>query len=149
MAVQIAVVSGMALLITVVVYSLVAGIVKIDDLGLYLVKVPELDAWGRVRRKIGAGLLRLAPLLMKTLSVVGTAAMFLVGGGILMHGLPGTHELTHHLVVPVQSIPFVGDVASALMPTLMNAIVGVLAGGLLVGMATMGKSFLVKLKVTT
>ena len=149
MAVQIAVVSGMAVLITVGVYSLVAGIVKIDDVGLYLVKVPELDAWGRVRRKIGAGLLSLAPLLMKTLSVVGTAAMFLVGGGILMHGLPGTHELTHHLVGPVRSIPFVGDVASALMPTLMNAIVGVLAGGLLVGMATMGKSFLVKLKVTT
>ena len=149
MAVQIAVVSGMALLITAGVYSLVAGIVKIDDVGLYLVKVPELDAWGRVRRKIGAGLLSLAPLLMKTLSVVGTAAMFLVGGGILMHGLPGTHELTHPLVGPVRSIPFVGDVASALMPTLMNAIVGVLAGGLLVGMATMGKSFLVKLKVTT
>ena len=149
MVVQIAVVSGMALLITAGVYSLVAGIVKIDDVGLYLVKVPELDAWGRVRRKIGAGLLSLAPLLMKTLSVVGTAAMFLVGGGILMHGLPGTHELTHHLVGPVRNIPFVGDVASALMPTLMNAIVGVLAGGLLVGMATMGKSFLVKLKVTT
>ena len=146
MAVQIAVVSGMALLITVVVYSLVAGIVKIDDLGLYLIKVPEADAWGKVYRKIGAGLLSLAPLLMKTLSVVGTAAMFLVGGGILMHGLPGTHELTHHLVVPVQSIPFVGGITSALMPTLINAIVGVLAGGLLVCMAAVGKSFLARVK---
>jgi predicted DNA repair protein MutK len=148
MAVQIAVVSGMALLITVGVYSLVAGIVKIDDAGLYLVKIPEVDAWGKVCRKIGAGLLSLAPLLMKTLSVVGTASMFLVGGGILMHGLPGTHELMNHLVGFVQSLPLVGGITSALMPTLMNAIVGVLAGGLLVCMALMGKSFLAKFKAT-
>ena len=148
MAVQIAVVSGMALLITVGVYSLVAGIVKIDDAGLYLVKIPEVDAWGKVCRKIGAGLLSLAPLLMKTLSVVGTAAMFLVGGGILIHGLPGTHELMNHLVGFVQSLPLVGGITSALMPTLMNAIVGVLAGGLLVCMALMGKSFLAKFKAT-
>ena len=148
MAVQIAVVSGMALLITVVVYSLVAGIVKIDDAGLYLIKVPEVDAWGRMSRKVGAGLLRLAPLLMKTLSVVGTAAMFLVGGGILMHGFPGTQELTHHLVGSAQSIPLVGGITSALMPTVINAIVGVLAGGLLVSMASMGKGFLAKLKAT-
>jgi predicted DNA repair protein MutK len=146
MAVQVAVVSGMALLITVGVYSLVAGIVKIDDAGLYLIKVPEVDAWGRLRRKIGAGLLTLAPLLMKTLSVVGTAAMFLVGGGILMHGFSGAHELTHYLAGPVQNIPLIGDATSALMPTLINAIVGVLAGGLLVFTTSMGKGLLAKLK---
>lgn len=146
MAVQIAVVSGMALFITVGVYSLVAGIVKIDDVGLYLNKVPGVDAWGRICRKVGAGLLILAPLLMKTLSVVGTAAMFLVGGGILVHGLPGSHELTHYLVEPVQSIPLVGGVISALMPTIMNAVIGVLAGGLLVSMASVGKDLIAKLK---
>ena len=147
MAVQIAVVSGMALLITVGVYSLVAGIVKIDDAGLYLVKVPEVDVWGRFCRKVGYGLLSLAPLLMKTLSVVGTAAMFLVGGGILMHGIPGAHGLTHHLVEPIQGVPLVGGVTSALIPTIINAIVGVVSGGFLVCLASMGKGALAKFKL--
>jgi predicted DNA repair protein MutK len=148
MAVQIAVVSGMALFITVGVYSLVAGIVKIDDAGLYLVKNSGEDLWGKIRKKIGAGLLSLAPLLMKTLSVVGTAAMFLVGGGILMHGVPASHELTHHLSEMVREIPLAGGVASALMPTIANAIVGLLAGGLLVCLASIGRGLLGKLKAT-
>jgi predicted DNA repair protein MutK len=148
MAVQIAVVSGMALLITVGVYSLVAGIVKIDDAGMYLVKVPGVDVWGKICQKIGAGLLRLAPLLMKTLSVVGTAAMFLVGGGILMHGIPVSHELTHGLTESVQGVPLAGGVMTALLPTIVSAIVGVFAGGVLVCLASIGKGVLVKLKVT-
>jgi len=148
MAVQIAVVSGMAMLITVGVYSLVAGIVKIDDVGMYLVKVPGVDTWGKICQRIGAGLLILAPLLMKTLSVVGTAAMFLVGGGILIHGLPVSHELTHHLAEFVKGIPLAGGVTSALMPTIVNAIVGVLAGGFLVSLASIGKGILSKLKAT-
>jgi predicted DNA repair protein MutK len=148
MAVQIAVVSGMALLITVGVYSLVAGIVKIDDAGMYLVKVPGIDMWGKMCQRVGAGLLSLAPLLMKTLSVVGTAAMFLVGGGILMHGLPVSQELTQHLAGSVQGIPLAGGVTSALIPTFVNAIVGILAGGFLVCVASIGKGLLVKLKAT-
>jgi len=148
MSVQIAVVSGMALLITVGVYSLVAGIVKIDDAGMYLVEVPGVDVWGKLCQRVGAGLLILAPLLMKTLSVVGTAAMFLVGGGILMHGLPDSHELTNHLAGLVQGLPLAGGVTSALMPTIVNAIVGLLAGGFLVSLATIGKVVLSKLKAT-
>lgn len=148
MAVQIAVVSGMALCITVGVYSLVAGIVKIDDAGLYLTKVPAFDVWGRVCNKTGRGLLRLAPLLMKTLSVVGTVAMFMVGGGILMHGLPGAHELIAHLVVPLQSIPIVGGATSAVMPTIMDAIIGLLAGSLLLPLVTLGKTTFGKIKAS-
>ena len=80
---RITVLAGIALLMTAGVYGLVAGIVKLDDLGLRLQR--GASAAGR---SVGAGLLRAAPLLMKTLSVVGTAAMFMVGGGILLHGWP-------------------------------------------------------------
>jgi predicted DNA repair protein MutK len=146
MPVQIGVVSGMALFITIGVYSLVAGIVKIDDAGLYLTKVPASDMWGQVCQKTGRGLLRLAPLLMKSLSVVGTAAMFMVGGGILMHGLPGAHELTHHLIEPLRDIPVVGGFSSALMPTFIDAIVGVVAGGILLPLVSAGKVAFEKVK---
>jgi predicted DNA repair protein MutK len=145
MAVQIAVVSGMALCVTVGVYSLVAGIVKIDDVGLSLTRVPAFDMWGRVRRKAGRGLLRTAPLLMKSLSVVGTLAMFMVGGGILMYGLPGAHELTAYLVEFLRRIPLVGGATSALIPTIMDAAVGALAGGLLLSLITLGKTTLGKI----
>src|SRR5512139_2242938 len=95
MGTQIAVVAGIALLMTIGVYAVVAGIVKLDDAGLYLVKIGAANLWGAWWRTFGKGLLRLAPYLMKTLSIVGTAAMFLVGGGILTHGLPGAHSLPH------------------------------------------------------
>ena len=146
MAVQVAVVSGMALFITVGVYALVAGIVKMDDAGLYLAKVPAIDAWGSLCRKAGSGLLSLAPLLMKALSIVGTAAMFMVGGGILMHGLPGAHKLTDHLAESLQGIPLAGSASSALIPTVIAAIIGVLVGGLLLTLASMGKGAIAKLK---
>ncbi|TXH88289.1 MAG: DUF808 domain-containing protein [Rhodoferax sp.] len=81
---QLAVLSTIALLMTVGVYGLVAGIVKLDDLGLYLNRRASSLA-----QAVGAGILWAAPWLMKLLSVAGTAAMFLVGGGILVHGLPG------------------------------------------------------------
>lgn len=148
MTVQIAVVSGMALFITIGVYSLVAGIVKIDDAGLYLANVPSVDLWGRACRMAGRGLLRLAPMLMKTLAVVGTAAMFIVGGGILMHGLPGTQELTHHWIESFRGIPFVGSTTSALMPTILSAITGVLAGGLLLPLVALGKAALARLNAS-
>ena len=74
------------------VITVVAGIVKLDDAGLYLLRTQTTQPWGKVRQTLGKGLLRLAPYLMKALSIVGTAAMFMVGGGILVHGLPGSHE---------------------------------------------------------
>jgi predicted DNA repair protein MutK len=84
---QFAVLAGIGLFMTVGVYGLVAGIVKMDDLGQHL-----LDKGGAVARAVGRGLLATAPRLMKALTVIGTAAMFLVGGGILTHGLPPVHH---------------------------------------------------------
>ena len=89
---QVLVVSGIALLMTVGVYGLVAGIVKLDDAGLHLIQEKASDAWGGFKRALGRGILRVAPYLMKTLSIVGTAAMFLVGGGILVHGIPVAYD---------------------------------------------------------
>jgi predicted DNA repair protein MutK len=85
-ATRVGVLSGIAILMTIGVYGLVAGIVKLDDAGLYLSRRANAAA-----RALGAAILRLAPWLMKGLSVAGTAAMFLVGGGILAHGLPFLH----------------------------------------------------------
>jgi predicted DNA repair protein MutK len=84
---QVIVMSGIAIVMTVGVYGLVAGIVKLDDLGLWLTQKP-----GQFAKKIGSAILSAAPYMMKTLSVVGTAAMFLVGGGILTHGVPVLHH---------------------------------------------------------
>lgn len=92
---QVAVLSGIAILITVGVYGLVAGIVKLDDAGLYLSRRTENYA-----RTLGAAILRAAPWLMKGLSVAGTAAMFLVGGGILVHGIPPLHRLVENAGMP-------------------------------------------------
>ena len=84
---QVGVLSGMAILMTVGVYGLVAGIVKLDDAGLHLSRKE-----GGVARSLGIAILNVAPWLMKALSVAGTAAMFLVGGGILLHGIPALHR---------------------------------------------------------
>lgn len=92
---QLAVLSGIAVLMTVGVYGLVACIVKLDDAGLHLSRKE-----GRLARALGAAILRVAPWLMKGLSVAGTAAMFLVGGGILVHGIPPLHHLAENAGMP-------------------------------------------------
>jgi predicted DNA repair protein MutK len=94
---QLMVLAGVAVLMTLGVYGLVAGIVKIDDLGLYLTRRPSDTPEGGMTHALGRWLLRAAPVLMKVLSVAGTAAMFLVGGGILVHGFPFLHHLTEGL----------------------------------------------------
>ena len=125
---QVVVMSGIAIVMTVGVYGLVAGIVKLDDLGLWLTQKP-----GQMAKKIGGGILSAAPYMMKTLSVVGTAAMFLVGGGILTHGVPVVH---HWIEAVSQSIAGL----AWLMPTLLNAVVGIIAGGVvLVVVQMLGK----------
>ncbi|QKE65306.1 DUF808 domain-containing protein [Aquipseudomonas campi] len=134
---QVTVLSGIALLMTVGVYGLVAGIVKLDDAGLYLSQRASaaLQACGR-------GILWLAPWLMKLLSVVGTAAMFMVGGGILTHGIPGAHELIHHWVEAVAGIAAIGGVLAVLTPTLIDALFGVVVGALVLGVVTVtGKAW--------
>lgn len=137
MGTQIAVVSGIAALMTVGVYGLVAGIVKLDDAGLHLVRS---NPQGGVRRTIGQGLLKTAPYLMKTLSVVGTIAMFIVGGGILMHGLPIAQEWLHHAELSAGHVPGIGGVLAALTPTLLNTLAGIAAGALALAVVTSGKA---------
>jgi predicted DNA repair protein MutK len=90
---QIAVLSGIALWMTVGVYGLVGCIVKLDDAGLYLSLKGGDSAALRFQRSLGRAILKAAPYLMKGLSVAGTVAMFLVGGGILTHGVPALHHL--------------------------------------------------------
>jgi hypothetical protein len=137
--VQVAVLVGIAFLITAGVYGVVAGIVKLDDAGLWLSRRAGEGALTRLQRRLGRAMLAAAPWLMKTLSVVGTAAMFLVGGGILVHGLPWLHELIHGVAHEAELIPGVGVILGGLTPALMNGLVGVLAGALLLGAVTLGQ----------
>jgi len=120
-ATQVAVLSGIGLLMTVGVYGLVAAIVKMDDAGAWL-----LERGGRVQAAIGRALLLTAPQLMKALTVIGTAAMFLVGGGILMHGMPGGHAITH-------AIEGATGAAAVLATSLADMLLGVVAGALALG----------------
>jgi hypothetical protein len=130
--VQLAVLAGIAVIMTVGVYGLVAGIVKLDDAGLYLSRKPG------IRRSIGAAILRAAPYLMKGLAVVGTAAMFLVGGGILVHGMPGGHELIHALAHGAGSIPGIGGMLEAAVPLVLDAVAGIAAGAVVLVGVTLG-----------
>lgn len=129
---QVIVVSFIAVSITVFVYGLVAGIVKIDDAGLYLLKAKANTAWGGFKRFVGRSLLRIAPILMKTLTIVGTAAMFLVGGGILVHGLPPLHHFVEQVEAYAHQVAEIGHILSAIVPTLLNGVFGIIAGGILV-----------------
>ncbi|WP_434667301.1 DUF808 domain-containing protein [Aeromonas sp. NJAU223] len=126
---QIAVVAGIALLMTVGVYGLVGFIVKLDDIGLHLLQKPD---GGTLRRAVGRGLLVSAPKLMHLLALVGTIAMFMVGGGILVHGWPFAHHLIEGAAASLAPLAGVGAVLAAVTPTLLNALVGVLAGLVLV-----------------
>lgn len=128
-AMQAAVVSGIAILMTIGVYGLVAGIVKLDDLGLLLVR----DRATGIRRALGNGILWFAPWLMKTLSVVGTVAMFLVGGSILLHGVPHSHDFVHAAEVLVQQLDWIGGALKAITPALVSGAFGVLAGAIVLG----------------
>ena len=118
-------------MMTVGVYGLVAAIVKLDDAGLFLSRRTGADTAARAQRALGAGILRAAPHFMRGLSVLGTAAMFLVGGGILAHGLPGAETLVHRLGESLATLP-AGAVLAWLTPLLANAVLGLLAGGVAV-----------------
>ena len=120
---KVMVLSVIAILMTVGVYGFVAMIVKIDDLGLYLTQQAS-----SFKQTIGRGLLAFAPKLMKTLTIVGTIAMFLVGGGIISHGVPLLHHLTEGSVDYAEHIPTVGSIVGALTPTLINLVIGFVAG---------------------
>ncbi|NTX17046.1 DUF808 domain-containing protein [Myxococcus sp. CA051A] len=133
-ATRVSVLVGIALIMTVGVYGLVAGIVKLDDAGLYLSRQS-----GAFQRGLGAGILRAAPWLMKFLSVAGTAAMFLVGGGILVHGVSLLHHAETSFTDWVTTVPGVGRILGGLAPMLLNAAVGLGAGAVLVLLVVLGK----------
>jgi uncharacterized protein len=124
---QVAVLVGIAILMTVGVYGLVAGIVKLDDLGLYMSKR------GGAQAAFGRGILRAAPWLMKALSIAGTAAMFLVGGGIVVHGVPALHHAVQALGKAA------GNVLQPVLEMFGNAGIGIAAGALVLIAVTLGK----------
>ena len=127
---QVAVLVGIATIMTIGVYGLVAGIVKLDDAGLYLSRGTGL------RRALGQAILKAAPMLMKFLSVAGMAAMFLVGGGILTHGVAVVHHWIEGLAHQVQAVPGVGSVLGALAPMLINAAVGIVSGAIVLAIVS-------------
>jgi uncharacterized protein len=131
---------GLSLLMTAGVYGLVAGIVKLDDVGGWLTQRARAGGAGAaVQRVLGLGLLRGAPWLMRALSVAGTIAMFLVGGGILLHGIPKAHQHVEHWSAAAAGISGIGGLISALLPTLVNLLVGLIAGSIVLGVVMLVK----------
>ena len=125
---QVAVLVSIAIMMTIGVYGLVAGIVKLDDLGLWLCRRANAIA-----HAVGGAILWATPWLMRALSVIGTAAMFLVGGGILSHGLPWVH----HLIEALTS-GFTG-LAGALLPSALDGVVGLVVGALVLLLVSLVK----------
>ncbi|CAI0910755.1 DUF808 domain-containing protein [Serratia quinivorans] len=121
---QVIVLCGIAIVMTAGVYGIVAGIVKLDDLGLYLSRKSSA-----LVRSIGNGIVSAAPYLMKTLSIVGTIAMFMVGGGILTHGLPPIHHLFEDWASYATVVPTFGQILQGVIPALLNVVFGLIAGG--------------------
>ena len=137
---QVSVLTGIAIIMTVGVYGIVAGIVKLDDLGLYLSQRP--GEWARVRRALGHAILRAAPYLMRLLSVAGTAAMFLVGGGILTHGVPAIHDWIAAFAKGLAS-PL-----SVVAPTLLDGVFGVMAGVVVLATVTVVRKLILARRKT-
>ena len=122
---QLIVLAGISSLMTVGVYGLVAGIVKVDDLGVLLSQREGIGWWAGIVRRMGSGLLWFAPRLMKTLSVVGTIAMFLVGGGILLHA---SHAVSEFVATAAAGMPLGGG----LLSMIVGGVLGLAAGMVLV-----------------
>ena len=125
---QASVLAAIAVIMTVGVYGLVALIVKIDDAGLYLEQSRHSAA-----RRGGAAILIAAPWLMRSLSVLGTAAMFLVGGGIVTHGIPWLHHHIESLAASLAATATVGPLLEFLAGPVLNGICGLVTGGLALG----------------
>jgi uncharacterized protein len=134
---QVAVVGGIAVLMTVGVYGIVAAIVKMDDAGLYLSRLKAQGVLMDLVRRFGLGLVSAAAPLMKLLAVVGTVAMFMVGGGIVTHGLPGTHAFNHHVQDLLAPVPALGPVLSSLAPAFIDVVGGVVVGAITVALWTL------------
>jgi predicted DNA repair protein MutK len=128
---QVAVLVAIAIAMTLGVYGLVAGIVKMDDAGVYLSRKTSSAAQG-----IGRLLLATAPKLMKFLSVVGTAAMFMVGGGIIAHAWAPLHHFAEEAAHVTGGVPGVGGVLAAITPTVVDALAGVVVGAIVLAVVS-------------
>ena len=131
------VLSLMALVMTVGVYGLVAFIVKLDDMALFMVNQASESTLGRVQKQIGLAILAFCPWLMKSLSVVGTIAMFLVGGGIIAHGIPVIEHAILSLELPMAVISV----------ALLQGLVGLIVGAVAVVLMSAAKSVYQKFKL--
>jgi len=141
-ATKVAVVSGIALIMTIGVYGLVAVIVKLDDAGLYLCQQPGVGLWTKIQHKVGRACLHGAPYLMKLLAVVGTAAMFMVGGGIITHGIPVAHHFIEYLAQSANALSGIGGMLETLTSSLLNALAGIVSGALaLAGVTIAGRVY--------
>ena len=127
---QVTVVSIIAIIMTVGVYGLVSGIVKLDDLGLHLMLKKGKSVFKQMTRKIGNWLLSATPYLMRFLSVAGTIAMFMVGGSIIGHGMPFVHHISESMVEILQPV---SGILATIAPHLLDAVVGIVVGALCVG----------------
>lgn len=125
---QVGVMISISMIMTVGVYGLVGGIVKLDDIGLAMSKVKGESFSSRTRRWIGRFLAQAAPKLLKVLSVIGTIAMFTVGGGIIAHGITPLGEPLHHFAEHVAEWSHLGRMMEVLVSYLFNAVVGLLFG---------------------
>ena len=130
---QLTVLSGIAALMTVGVYGLVAGIVKLDDVGMLMSQRGGDSAFRRFERSLGRGILVAAPYLMKALSVAGTAAMFLVGGSIFAHGIPWLQGVIE------QWSQMAGPALQTVASSLLDGVVGIALGALVLGAVTLLK----------
>lgn len=139
---QVGVLVAVALLMTVGVYGLVAGIIKLDDFGLYLAGRSGDGAAARVARGLGRALVTAAPGLMRTLSVVGTAAMFLVGAGIFTHNIPALHHLLEALMRAANAVPGVGGALAFAADLAIGLVLGLAVGAVVVAGKTLATRLL-------
>jgi predicted DNA repair protein MutK len=135
---QVLVVSLLAIAFTFGVYGIVAGIVKMDDVGLYLIEKAKPTLLGKMQKILGHSLLTLAPKLMRLLSVVGTAAMFMVGGGIIVHGVPVLSELSHDVIHAVEEM-IAGHILAPVAGLNFDMATGVITGAILVALFSLYK----------
>lgn len=138
------VLSVVAVLMTVVVYGLVAGILRLDDLGLHWLSKTGPNAYERFLRALGANILAFAPWLMRGLAIVGTAAMFMVGGGIIAHAIAPVQNFSVHLATLAADFVLLGGALAVLAPLLVDAMIGIAIGALCVAVFEMTKKLLGK-----
>ena len=135
-ATRVLVLTSIAVLLTVGVYGLVAAIVKLDDGGMHLSRRSGDTAYARMQRGMGAAILAGAPWLLKGLSLAGTVAMFLVGGGIIVHGIPLLHHAFERLADSLLEVPGVGETLRMATLIAFDGMAGLAAGAVVLAIVT-------------